>query len=217
MTTKNFTRRPGIFFNCRFDEEFLPFLQAIIFTVMDCGFHPRCALEQAGSQETRLAKLLEIIAASPYCITDISLSPKTKADSPRLNMAFELGLFMGRLSNRKGKQAQRSLLVMDSEPFRYQHTISDLAGVDIQAHGGDPLRAIAGIREWLRALGGKKNFIPPAANIQKRFTQFIKELRVMMRRGGFDPASPLGLEGYLDYVEFVRTWLRENERSSPPL
>lgn len=109
MTTRNFARRPGIFINCRFDAEFLPFLQAIIFTVMDCGFRPRSALEQQGSQQTRLAKLLEIIVATPHCITDISLPRRAKAESPRLNMAFELGLFIGKRTAPGGrKRASRS-------------------------------------------------------------------------------------------------------------
>ena len=215
MSPRHFARRPGIFINCRFDVEFLPFLKAIIFTVMDCGFRPRCALEQQGSQTTRLAKLLEIIAATPHCITDISLSRKAQAESPRLNMAFELGLFIGMLNSPGKKKAGQSLLVIDSEPYRYQRTISDLAGVDIQAHGGDPLRAVGCIREWLRALGRKKAFVPPAADICARFTRFISELRRMMRLEGFDPAQPLGLEGYLDYVEFVKVWLLKNDRSGP--
>ncbi|HEV2817827.1 MAG TPA: hypothetical protein VGW40_11490 [Allosphingosinicella sp.] len=55
-------------------------------------------------------------------------------------MPLELGLFRG--AKRFGNKAQKlkRALILDIEQFRYQRFISDLAGIDIHAHGGDPAR-----------------------------------------------------------------------------
>jgi len=204
-----------IFINCRFDAQFWPFFRAIIFAVLDCGFEPRAALEHQGAEEPRLEKLLKIILEAQYCISDISLSKVLQADSPRLNMAFELGLFLGSLKHGPKRKPSRSLFVMDSKKHRPKKTISDLAGVEVEAHGNNPLRVIALIRNWLRSLRRADVFIPTAANIQARYVQFTKELPVMMQKKGHDPVRPLGLEDYLDFVEFVKIWLVTNDRNKP--
>ena len=57
-------------------------------------------------------------------------------------MPLELGLFLG--AKRFGGTDQRSkkALVLDREPYRYQTFISDIAGKDIHAHGGDVVALI---------------------------------------------------------------------------
>lgn len=39
--------------------------------------------------------------------------------------------------------------ILDMEQYRYQKFISDLAGMDIHEHGGDPIRALRETRDWL--------------------------------------------------------------------
>ena len=46
--------RPG-------DDDFLPILHAILFAIHDCGFVARIAVEDIGSNETRLDKIARII------------------------------------------------------------------------------------------------------------------------------------------------------------
>jgi hypothetical protein len=41
------------------------------------------------------------------------------------------------------------VLIFDTEPYRFQKFISDLAGMDINAHGGDVEVAISKTRDWL--------------------------------------------------------------------
>jgi hypothetical protein len=40
-------------------------------------------------------------------------------------------------------------LLLDKEPFQYQKTMSDAAGLDPRAHGNDPEKLIACIRDFL--------------------------------------------------------------------
>lgn len=35
----------NVFINCPFDDQYLPLFHAIIFTIHNMGFRPRCALE----------------------------------------------------------------------------------------------------------------------------------------------------------------------------
>ena len=46
-----------VFVNCPFDDEYRPMFQTIVFSVIGCGFFPRCALETADSGEVRIDKI----------------------------------------------------------------------------------------------------------------------------------------------------------------
>jgi hypothetical protein len=79
-------------------------------------------------------------------------------------MPFECGLFFGaKLFGDKTNQ-QKQLLVLDSQPHRYQATMSDIAGQDIGCHSNSPFSAIAKIR---RVLNGKEQIgmLPDEENL----------------------------------------------------
>jgi hypothetical protein len=141
----------AVFVNCAFDSTFKPMLDAIVFAVIRCGFEPRSALEADDASENRLAKIQRIVGECAYGIHDIS---RTEADGspplPRFNMPLELGLFLGAKRYGTAAQKRKAVLILDTEQYRYQRFMSDLAGQDIHAHGGDPLRAIAEVANWLR-------------------------------------------------------------------
>jgi hypothetical protein len=124
--------------------------RAIVFAAQDAGFVPRCSLELADATQNRLAKIEAIIAECRYGIHDISRTEPSPAGLPRFNMPFEFGVFLG--CKRYGGPDQRSktCLVLDREPYRYQRFLSDIAGQDIEAHAGDPRRAVQRVRDWLR-------------------------------------------------------------------
>jgi len=46
-------------------------------------------------------------------------------------------------------QAKKAL-ILDREPFRYRTFLSDIAGQDIHAHGGDVAALIEQVATWLR-------------------------------------------------------------------
>ena len=43
----------GVFVNCPFDVEYKAKFDALIFTIYDCGFYPRCSKEFANSGKAR--------------------------------------------------------------------------------------------------------------------------------------------------------------------
>jgi hypothetical protein len=142
----------AVFINCPFDAAYQPMFEAIVFTVQRCGFVARCALEVSDGGETRIARILTLIGECPYGIHDIS---RTELDAttnlPRFNMPFELGLYLGARHFGGRRQRAKRCLILDRERYRYQTFLSDIAGQDIEAHGGDREHAVARVRNFLRA------------------------------------------------------------------
>lgn len=143
-------RSRSIFINCPFDAGFTPLFEAFVFAAMFCGFRIRSALEVADSGDLRLTKILRLIEQSQFSLHDIS---RVELDAgtglPRLNMPLELGIAIGMKHLGRARLRDHRILVLDSERYRYQKFASDLAGVDIAAHGGDPLEAITKVRDFL--------------------------------------------------------------------
>ena len=133
----------SVFINCPFDKDYEPVLQAMLFCAVYLGFCPRIATESSDSAENRLSKIRRLIENSKYSIHDLSRCQATrKGEHFRLNMPFELGVDYGcRQYYGHGRDAKK-LLILEEERYRYQAAISDLAGCDIQAHGGDFQEAI---------------------------------------------------------------------------
>jgi hypothetical protein len=187
----------GVFINCPFDATYKDKFNAIIFTIYDCGFIPRCALEYADSGAIRFIKICNLIKECHYGIHDISrvqLDAKTKL--PRFNMPFELGLYIGAktFGNKKGEE--KVCLVMDTEKYRYQKFCSDLAGTDIEGHSDKIQRVISVVRDWLsqftdEGLRGDKY-------IFGRYERFLGTLPIICRERHLDRKRII----FRDYVSF---------------
>jgi len=52
----------NVFINFPFDDAYAPIFDALIFSIFDCGFIPRCALEISDSSQIRIEKIQTIIA-----------------------------------------------------------------------------------------------------------------------------------------------------------
>ena len=118
---------------------------------------PRIARERSDAGEGRVEKILELVASSKYSIHDLSrCQAREEGEFYRLNMPFELGLDFGCRRFGGGKLAEKVILVLEEERFRYQAAISDLAGSDIEAHHGDHEVAVRKVRNWLAGTGGFK-------------------------------------------------------------
>ncbi|WP_288824852.1 hypothetical protein [uncultured Paraburkholderia sp.] len=86
----------NVFINCPFDKTYTPILEAIVFTVLACGYTPRSALQERDAADIRLEKIKRLINASQFGIHDISRTePDVGSGLPRFNMPFELGLDIG--------------------------------------------------------------------------------------------------------------------------
>jgi hypothetical protein len=143
-------RARDVFINCPFDANYKPIFDAIVFTVRDLGFEARCALEIDDASEIRLDKVMRIIGQCAYSVHDISsVGLGSETNLPRFNMPLELGLDLGCKRFGSGAQRMKACLILDSEPYRYRTSISDISGQDIHSHKGEPERAIAEVRNWL--------------------------------------------------------------------
>ena len=190
----------GVFINCPYDTSYKPLLDAVAFAVHDCGFVVRIALEDAGTGQVRLDKIREIIEQCRYSIHDLSLPNK-----PRLNMAFETGLFFGAKLFGSAKQRQKDLLVLDSVPHRYKETLSDIAGQDAAIHGDDPVKAIDCVRTFLVRKAGKDGF-RGGAEIAKRYAEFNKVKPKLAREAKITTAELNSLDYFKDLLDMMTAW-----------
>lgn len=198
----------NVFINCPFDDQYIEMLHATVFAVFDCGFTPRCSLEEDNGGYVRFTKIQRIIRESKFGIHDIS---RTELDEgthlPRFNMPLELGVFIGATHFGDKHQKRKNCLILDSEPYRYQAFISDIAGHDIRHHNNEPKKAINHIRNWLNTASGRTT-IPGGTDIIKRYRLFTDELPSLC-----DAARVTQTElTYNDYTNFVSEWLKINER-----
>jgi hypothetical protein len=195
-----------VFINCPFDGRYRPIFEATLFCVFDCGFRARCALEVEDSSQVRIDRILEVIADCKYGIHDLSrteLTPETEL--PRFNMPFELGLFIGAKRYGTGRQRQKQCLILDSQPYRYQSFLSDIAGQDIRPHHDDPRSAIAVVRNWLRTASGK-SALPGGTEIFRRYQLFVDELPGLCSRLRLQPEELI----YVDFLRVISLWLQAN-------
>lgn len=214
-------RRPGadsdldyernVFINCPFDAEYQPLFNSVVFAVATCGLLPRSAQEFQDASLIRFEKIVALIRQCRWGIHDISRVELAQHGLPRFNMPLELGLFLG--AGRFGGPGQRrkSCLVLDTDPFRYQGLISDIAGQDIASHNGDPARAIAAVRNWLSdSLPPRDPPIPGGADIARRYARFQTELPALCAERRIEVRELT----YKDYAGFVARWLvGEDERA----
>jgi hypothetical protein len=207
-------RRPrfsdSVFINCPFDVEYGPIFEAIVFCVLDCGFVPRCALEEADSGTLRLHKIQEIIRGSVYTIHDLSrVELSLDAGLPRFNMPFELGLDIGCRVYGAGQARRKRCLILDADPHRYKAFLSDISGQDIQSHQNSSATAINVVRHWLRIVS-KRASVPGPIAINGRFARFTHDLPTFCDKSGL---SRHGLQ-FVEYVALAEAWLRADKESA---
>ncbi|MHB1055984.1 MAG: hypothetical protein ACYC6B_09195 [Thermoleophilia bacterium] len=196
----------SVFVNCPFDDAYREIFNAIIFSIFDCGYIPRCALEFDDGSQVRIDKIIGIIEECKFGIHDIS---RTELDGrsklPRFNMPFELGLFMGAKKYGIKLNRKKISLILDREQYRYQTFLSDIAGQDIRAHEDNPEKVIPIIRNWLQNSSGRVT-IPGGREILRRFHLFTTDLPGLCTVVKLDQADLI----FNDYATMVSGWLRQN-------
>lgn len=194
----------NVFVNCPFDEPYKPLFYATIFTIFDCGFNARSALEEPYSAENRFAKITKIIAECKYGIHDISRTEIDKETGlPRFNMPLELGLFLGAMRFGQRYQTEKKCLILDIEPYRYQRFISDLAGQDIACHHNDYKELVTCVRDWLSTASRRAN-IPSGSFILDDYEDFQAQLPHFCKDLKLNPNQMT----FLDYAILVAEWLK---------
>jgi hypothetical protein len=119
-------------------------------------------------------------------------------------MPLELGMFLGAKRYGRAEQKQKTCLILDVERYRFQTFISDIAGQDIAAHGGEPPRAIRAVRDWLSNAMPKSAQIPGGAVIARRYEVFRADLPGMCERLQLTTEELT----FNNYVMQVEEWLK---------
>lgn len=189
-----------MFVNCAFDAEFQPIFYGIIFAIVRSGFVARCVLEADDALENRFAKIQNIISECRYSIHDISRT-ETNGDPPlpRFNMPLELGVFIGARRYGGADHAEKRALIFDTEQYRYQRFISDIAGQDIQYHNGDVTHAITKTAAWLRSKS-RRTTIPGGAAIAAEYIKFQGDLPKLLQELNLN-ADEMTYSDYLTLIE----------------
>lgn len=197
-----------VFINVPFDGTYKPFFDATVFTVIACGCVPRCALTTDNAAQTRFARIVELIKQCPMGIHDLSRSgPGQSNQLPRLNMPFELGLFLGAREFGGRSHKAKTCIVLDSHSRRYRNFISDFAGHDVVSHNNRISHLINVLRDWLAAAPGidGTRILPGGKQIYKLYVEFQKKLPEMCRHVKIQRTKLT----YCDYIHFVKEWLLE--------
>lgn len=194
------TYENSVFINCPFDPDYWPLFEAITFSVYDLGYYPRCALEVDDSSQVRIQKITQIIKDCRLSIHDVSRT-ETEGDPPlpRFNMPLELGLFMGAKVFGTGKQKRKAAMILDTERFRFQRYLSDIAGQDIRAHEGSTDKLIRHVRAFLISQSPTTAFLAGPDKVIERFQQFKTELPASLKALHIDTSD----FGFQDLIRLV--------------
>jgi len=202
----------NVFINCPFDSTYRPLFEALVFSVYDCGFYPRCALEVDDSSQVRIEKITAIIKQSRLSIHDVSRTQLDRGTRlPRFNMPLELGIFLGAKAFGSAEQKRKVAIVLDTEQYRYQKYISDIAGQDVRAHGGRVEEAIKVVRNFLSSHAPADILLPGGEMIVTRYNRFRSELPKACAQLSLDPAE----RTFGDLTRLILGWMKANPLSLP--
>jgi hypothetical protein len=127
-------------------------------------------------------------------------------------MPLELGIFLGAKRFGGDDQKLKRGMIMDRERFRFQKFISDLAGVDITAHDGDPRRIVSCTRDFL-ATASRRSAIPTAQQVLASYDEFSAGLPAIAKRAHLDPDKLV----FADLERLIFAWVRLHGTGSSSL
>jgi hypothetical protein len=135
--------RATAFINIPYDQRFERLYLALISGLCGFGLAPSATIQISGSAR-RLDRILTMIRGSRYSFHDLSRVEldRTPPPTPRLNMAFELGLAVACAGAPRGRH---EWFVFEARSHRLGKSLSDLGGTDPYIHDGTPhglLRAL---------------------------------------------------------------------------
>ena len=205
MTSRNYN--DNVFLNCPFDSAYKALFDALVFTIYDCGFIARCALEEADASQVRIEKIYDMVADCRYGIHDISRTELDQTSGlPRFNMPLELGVFLGAKKFGIDEQKRKKCLILDLERYRFQTFISDIAGQDIDAHNSNPQEIVTVVRNWLRNASGRTT-IPSGSIIWHHYQDFLSSLPLVAQRVELEVDELV----FNDYTFLLAEWLKTKD------
>ena len=207
----------SVFINCPFDDDYQPLMRAACFAILACGYAPRCALDFDDSGEVRFAKIVKLIAECGLSIHDISrVELDTTSRLPRFNMPLELGADLGLRLEGPVRQRRRRTLILDTEPHRYDKTLSDISGMDIKAHANEIGRVIRYVRDWLNAnRQAGSPILPGATAIASDYKAFLRIAPDILKGLRLDTLDELPHGDYLHVVEIALPQIEAARTKTP--
>ncbi len=204
--------RHSVFLNCPYDDEYTPFLQALSFTVLECGLKPRIASDEDDSGVVRVDKIRDLIRSCRYSIHDISrMEPLRTGDLPRFNMPFELGLDLGCRFYGNEHLATKKCLILERERDRYRRALSDISGNDIRVHEGEPEKLVSEVRKWLFITNRRP--LPSGSRIWQRFNEFKSNLQIVLERAGFT-RNEVDVMEITELIHYAEDWIAKTGPAS---
>ncbi len=206
-------RNRRVFINCPFDKNYKPIFNAIVFTLHHLGYEAQYALHKSGGGSARLTRIYRQLcdcASSIHDISRVSLSGPLRL--PRFNMPFEAGLaYAIHASARPGHR--HDLLFLDAKAYRYQASISDVAGLDPKIHYNDPVKVIAEVRTFFRQHYPHIRY-DDAPYIQRWYLTFLKHLEAVARTKKNKLSHLQSWDYALDLQTLMVLWIRAANRAA---
>ncbi|MBI3128308.1 MAG: hypothetical protein HYZ11_11940 [Candidatus Tectomicrobia bacterium] len=199
----------NVFINCPFDDDYIPLLRPLLFTVLYCGLTPRITSESFDSGETRLNSICKLISNSKFSIHDLSRLRARKAkEFHRMNMPFELGVDLGCRRFGNGALRRKRFLILDEHRYRYQKALSDISGSDIKHHTKNPRNIVRQARNWFveNGLAGT----PSGQAIWLEFNEFMADFYEKRRRDGYS-RKELQIMPIPELISFMRRWIASHD------
>ena len=195
----------AIFLNVPYDKEFEPLFLAYLVGLTGLGLLPRATLELPVSMQ-RIERIVNLIDSCDYSLHDLSRIQLTLTSPqvPRFNMPFELGMayYKTRLS------ANHQCFIFANDHRQFEQSLSDLKGVDILQHSGDPKKLFS---ELVGAFDsrGQKPSVPAMLEVQQLL---LADLNRIFEESGcatvFHPASFKQI-----VIILIKTWTRRQSKT----
>jgi hypothetical protein len=130
-----------------------------------------------------------------------------------MNMPFELGIEYGcRLFGSPPYETKRCL-ILETERHEFQKALSDLSGIDIKSHSGEPEQVVRAVRDWFVETVGLRG-TPSKTVLWYRFTEFADYFYDSRKADGFSD-DDLNMMPIPEYLDSIRDWVRKNPISRP--
>jgi hypothetical protein len=171
---------PVAFINVPYSRRYERVYLAFIAGAAAYGLVPTAAVRDPSSR-FQLERIYDLISSAQYSFHDLSWmsldrkSPRT----PRLNMAFELGLAV---SVSRSHGAQHEWFVFDTVPYRLDKALSDLGGIRPRIHDRSPESVL---RALMNAFGRHANQ-PTFANLMDIYREVEKSGQEIKRSYSLD-------------------------------
>ena len=120
--------RDRVFLNYPFDDDFVPYSDALHFGTIAANLIPVCLFDQSTQDTPRILNLFNAIRYSRYSVHDLSrIKGEGKENFSRHNCPIELGMAF---FHKSSQPTSHYVAFCVDTPYDYQAAASDLAGLD---------------------------------------------------------------------------------------